>query len=101
MHDLPWTFLEVWSHALTVVGWYENLPSDEIPPKWIWHDGQQLDAHFANIRKRREESLSGEAPEGDLDDVAAGSEVTLRNALVTEGFVETDRFDGWDDFTII
>ena len=99
---MPWTFVHAWDLALTVISWYENLPSDEHPPREIWHDNDAVEAHFAKIRSKRErESSSGydEAEEGTLEDARMGRDVTLTNSLVDQIMSATVPAD--DDFSVI
>lgn len=71
--------MQAWQHAQTINSWHENLPSDEVPPREIWQLNKKIDQWFENIRKKREEKLSGDAPEGTLAEAQAGKDVTLRN----------------------
>jgi len=64
-----------------VLGWHENLSSDEIPDKELWYDEKKLDRHFQNIIDKRKRKWGHEAEEGTLED-AQGRNVTLRNKLL-------------------
>lgn len=41
------------AHANMIIGWYENLMEDEIPPMWMWHLPDELDRHFTDVRANR------------------------------------------------
>jgi hypothetical protein len=85
--------------ATTVLGWFENLPSEEVPPREIWGFPRELDKHLSYIMKRRRSvDRDGEAPEGTLDDAKLGLDVTLRNQIVTK-YMSDDPRNGYDDFT--
>ncbi len=42
-------------HALTVLGWYEHLSKDEVPPQHLWEDSQGLDRWWRDVEDRRNE----------------------------------------------
>lgn len=44
-----------------VLGWYSNLPKDELPPRNIWWSGELLDSWFEDVEKRRDRKASGKA----------------------------------------
>lgn len=76
----------------------ENLPDDEMPKREIWLNPKKISDHFAYIRKRRsDDDREGEAPEGNLDDVAQGAQVTLRNRLV-DSLVGAGGYDDFSEF---
>lgn len=39
------------AHAHMVIGWYENpnMPSDSIPPRWMWHLDHELVSWFDRL----------------------------------------------------
>lgn len=41
------------NHALMVLSWYEHLPSEEMPPKWMWSLGEELQEHFERVKENR------------------------------------------------
>lgn len=41
-----------------VLGWFENLPKDEVPPRHTWWSGDLLDAWFKDVEERREKKMS-------------------------------------------
>lgn len=42
-----------------ILGWFENLPKDEIPPRNLWWSGELLDQWFEDVRARRDKKTSG------------------------------------------
>jgi hypothetical protein len=36
-----------------VLAWQENLPEDEMPPRWMWTLPEELDRHFRDVRAKR------------------------------------------------
>lgn len=81
--DLPWTFVDAWTFAQRVLGWYEHLPEDEQPPRAIWQDTRRLKAWFEEVKQKRKSKNDdgAEAPEGTLQEARDGYNVTLRNQL--------------------
>jgi hypothetical protein len=58
---------------MTILGWFENIPSDDMPPRWMWHLTDELEQFFEELKERRK---SGQ-PRDDDDDLAPGQ--TIRN----------------------
>jgi hypothetical protein len=54
-HDLHSAF----DHALRILSWQENLPSDEMPPRWMWPLDWEIDQHFKVVDARRKEKYGG------------------------------------------
>lgn len=77
-----------------ILGWYDHLSSEDIPPRHIWFDSKRLKRHFDAVKGRW--SGEQEAPEGTLDDVRDGRDVTLRNKLVKDWEASQDFMDAWD-----
>ena len=69
---------------MTILGWYENLQEEEIPPKRLWLNGKGLERHFKQLKEKWKGKHSEEAPEGTLDDAKMGHDVTLRNKLLDD-----------------
>jgi hypothetical protein len=44
-------------HAYKILNWQENLSDDEMPPRWMWHLDWELEAHFATVRRKRDEKF--------------------------------------------
>lgn len=61
--DLPHTLHDAISKGLAFVS-FDELPSDERPPRKIWLDSERLDEWFKAVEKRRKEKYGGD---GDKD----------------------------------
>ncbi len=46
-------------HAQTVISWQENLPSDEMPPEWMWPFDKEIEAWFQEVKRARDEKYGG------------------------------------------
>lgn len=53
IEEVPDELLRVVEHATTVLNWYDNLPSSDMPPRWMWHLPDQLDLHFKKVEESR------------------------------------------------
>jgi hypothetical protein len=40
-------------HALRILSWLENLPSDEMPPSWMWCLDWEVEDHFKRVDAER------------------------------------------------
>jgi hypothetical protein len=49
--------------ALTFISFQENLEEDEMPSRAIWLDAEKLEEHFAAVKVRRKEKVSGSSSE--------------------------------------
>ena len=45
-------------HAMTILGWFEHLGADEVPPVWMWHLSDELEDHFEMVKERRKSGAS-------------------------------------------
>ena len=74
VEDLPHDLHNAIEHALRILSWQENLPSDEMPPRWMWNLDWELDIHFKKISQERrskyglDDSSSEEEPEAVWED---------------------------------
>jgi hypothetical protein len=68
LHDLPYTIQEAVTMALFFLS-FEELPSDETPPKSIWFNGKELKKWWKAVkRKRRQEAgLKDDDMDKDID----------------------------------
>lgn len=41
------------SHALQVIHWQENTPSEDMPPRWMWPFDEALSEHFKALDYKR------------------------------------------------
>lgn len=67
VEDLPHDFHGAIEHALRILSWQENLPSDEMPPRWMWNLEWELDIHFKKVDKQRKikYGIDSSSPEED------------------------------------
>lgn len=62
--------------ALTILGWYENLPSDEVPPEYLWEDNEGLEQWWEEVKAKHEDGLPIMPRRGSEDDDEESDEVT-------------------------
>jgi hypothetical protein len=43
--------------GLTVLGWYENLPKDDVPAEHLWEDAEGLDLWWKAVEARRNDGF--------------------------------------------
>lgn len=55
------------AHATTILGWFEHLSEEDMPPEWMWHIGHELERHFDHVKERRKSGARD-----DDDDQPAG-----------------------------
>lgn len=53
LSEAPWDLITALNQALVVLSWYENLPKDEQPPRWIWWSEKLLDEWFKEVTNNR------------------------------------------------
>lgn len=66
--DAPYSLHQSIIFALRVIRWEEDLSPDERPPKRIWLDNRRLEAHFAEVQRKRDEKYGDKRDEDDLPD---------------------------------
>lgn len=50
---------------MSILTWHENLPKDEIPPRWMWGLDHELERWWAEVDQKRDEKYGSgdkEAP---------------------------------------
>jgi hypothetical protein len=52
------------AHATTILGWYEHLSEEDMPPEWMWHLNDELEEHFEQVKERRR---TGQDTDADAD----------------------------------
>ena len=67
LRDMPHVFFEGLRSALVVLS-FDELPSDERPPRRMWNDGEALSKWFDEVRKRRDEKYGGKGSQGPIED---------------------------------
>jgi hypothetical protein len=58
---------------MTILGWYENLPQEDMPPRWMWHLNDDLERHFEKMKAKR----SSGSRDNDDEEWAPGA--TIQN----------------------
>lgn len=79
IHELPYNIFDAIKLALVWLS-YEELESQDRPPKSIWLDGKQLAKHFKAVRRRQKQRWG--IKDDDIDTEIDGP--TERNALVDD-----------------
>ena len=51
--------------AMRVLNWQENLPSDEIPPRWMWALDWELEVHFSDVERKRQDKYNNPGSASD------------------------------------
>jgi hypothetical protein len=59
LDDAPFVWFEAVRFALMVLS-FDELPSEERPPRRIWLDGPKLDRWWVEVRKNRDAMMRGE-----------------------------------------
>lgn len=74
MKDAPFTWFDAVKIALTILS-FDELASDERPPRRMWLNGDQLKEWFDGVKRRREAKYgSASKPiEDPVDNAAAAS----------------------------
>ena len=63
------------SHAILICSWRENLTSDEMPPRWMWHLDWELVKWFKQVTKNREEKYGTNASGDDANAIFEENEL--------------------------
>jgi hypothetical protein len=79
LKDAPHHLFDAVRFALVVLS-FDELPSDERPPRRIWRDPDALEQHFAKVKKMREAKWGGDGKEPIEDPV----ENPLIEAIIKE-----------------
>lgn len=64
VREAPHDLMTAISHANTILDWFENLPSDEQPPTWMWPFPDELKEWFDEVKIAREQKY-GRSDDGD------------------------------------
>lgn len=70
IESVPHDFVTALDQAIRVCSWMENLPSDEMPPSWMWPLDWELKTHFDRVKEERDRKFGSSAgsDSGDLED---------------------------------
>lgn len=66
LYDLPFTIHQAILAALSYLS-FNELPKDERPPKWMWTDGEKLDAWFKEVERLREAKYGGGGDQSSME----------------------------------
>lgn len=55
------------NHALLILSWQENLPSDEMPPYWMWHLDWEIEEWFTKVQRKRDAKY-GHVPQDNAEE---------------------------------
>lgn len=66
VEELPWDLSLAISHAFAILSWYENRPSDKIPPRYMWPHDEELEKFF-----KRVDDVDNQSSSDDDDDEGA------------------------------
>lgn len=66
LHDLPYTIFDAIKLALVWLS-YEELESEERPPKEIWLEPKEMSKWFKAVNKRRREKWGMDKHDQDID----------------------------------
>lgn len=72
LREIPYPLLEAIKAALIFLS-FEELPSEDVPPRSIWTDTQALNTHFDRVRRRRDARYEGR----DVEDERRNSALDL------------------------
>jgi hypothetical protein len=59
--------------AIRILSWQENLATDEMPPRWMWHLDWEIEGHFERVDAARNAKYASNASGSDHQ-IAEGSE---------------------------
>lgn len=75
---MPAEFNAVVNWAMLIVLWQENLPEDEMPPRWMWALDDELNDYFEKLKEARKRKFG--IGDDDQDDVETSGPM-LKNEL--------------------
>lgn len=66
-----------------ILGWFENLPKDEIPPRNIWWSGDLLDTWFEDVERRRNKKSGKKSTYDEAEEAPSmGNQLVDKEALI-------------------
>lgn len=72
LDDVPYLWFDAVRFGLMVLS-FDELATDERPPKRIWRDGDALHEWFEMVKERRTAQTSGKHIEDPVDNAAAAA----------------------------
>lgn len=74
--QVPWPLQEAISHGLTILSWYENYLSEEIPNENLWDDPEAIEEHFKRVKERKDAERDGMRMANDDEDFVEGDSMS-------------------------
>ena len=68
IEDVPADLALAIDHGHKILNWQENLMSEEMPPKWMWHLDWELEKWFEEVEISRKSKYDG-GPDDSLEEV--------------------------------
>lgn len=66
-----------------ILGWYSNLPKEEIPPRNLWWSGKLLDQWFEDVERRRNKKSGKKSTYDEADEVPSmGNQLVDKESLI-------------------
>jgi hypothetical protein len=65
IESAPADFIVALDQAITITNWLDNLSSDELPPRWMWHLDWELEIHFEKVKAERDKKYGLNTTQGD------------------------------------
>lgn len=81
IHDAPWPLFEAISQGLTILSWFENYLSEELPDENLWDDADAVEDHFKRLKEKKDAERDGNHVADDDDDFQEGDH--MKNDLAS------------------
>lgn len=65
--EAPAELVQAIQHAYTILNWYENVPSDEMPPAWMWPFPDETGQWFDEVKEARRREREGGGESSNMD----------------------------------
>jgi hypothetical protein len=69
LRDIPFTLLQAIKAALIFLS-FEELPAEDVPPRSVWTNTEELNAHFDRVRRRQQARYQGHEPDDEQRNAA-------------------------------
>lgn len=83
--QVPWPLQEAIGHGLTILSWFENYLSEEVPPENLWDDAEAVEEHFKRVKERKDAEREGMHINDKDDDFVEGDAMANDLASVFKG----------------
>lgn len=67
LDEIPWCLQIAIEQALNILSWYENLPKEDVPPEYLWEDGEGLEMWWRTVEDRRNDGVETSRGHTDHD----------------------------------